>query len=54
MLWTMILATLSRYTIALGILLSPTLAEAHPLRFAGALGTYVTGLALVVAALMVA
>ena len=42
-LWTMGLATLSRYLIAAGILASPTLERPHPLRVLGALGTYVTG-----------
>jgi len=51
-LWIMGLAVASRYTIAAGILLSPTLAKPHPLRFAGALGTYVTGVALSIAALL--
>lgn len=51
-LWTMGLAVASRYTIAAGILLSPTLAKPHPLRFAGALGTYITGVALSIAALL--
>jgi len=45
-LWCMGLAVLSRYSIAAGLVLSPTLEKPHPLRFAGALGTYVFGLAL--------
>ena len=49
MLWVMGLATVSRYLLAAGILLSPTLDKPHPLRFAGALGTYVCGVALCVA-----
>lgn len=52
MAWTMALAVASRYTIVAGILLSPTLAKPHPLRFAGALGTYITGVALSIAALL--
>ncbi len=51
--WTMIAATACRYLIVAGLLLSPSLAQPHPLRFAGALGTYVTGLALVVAVFLV-
>jgi hypothetical protein len=47
--WCMGLATASRYLLAAGMLLSPTLAKPHPLRFVGALGTYLTGLALSVA-----
>lgn len=42
----MIGATASRYLIALGIILGPTLAKPHPLRFVGALGTYLFGFAL--------
>jgi uncharacterized membrane protein YecN with MAPEG domain len=43
--WVIALATLSRYLIAAGIV-SSTLARPNPLRFAGALGTYVCGLIL--------
>lgn len=53
MVWTFIAATVCRYLHAAGMILSPTLDRPHPLRFAGALGTYLTGLALVVATLMV-
>jgi hypothetical protein len=42
----MIGATASRYSLAAGIVLSSTLEKAHPLRFIGALGTYVFGLTL--------
>lgn len=49
--WSMILATLSRYLIVLGILMCPTMDRPHPLRFVGALGTYVFGMALVAAVL---
>lgn len=49
---TIAIATLSRYLLAIGLLASPTLARPHPLRFAGALGTYVTGLVLCVAAVL--
>ncbi len=48
-LWVMGIATLSRYLLVAGILLSPTLEKPHPLRFAGALGTYVCGVILCVA-----
>jgi len=51
-LWTMGLAVASRYLFAAGIVLGPTMAEPHPLRFVGAAGTYATGLALSVAALL--
>ena len=43
-------ATASRYSLALGLILSPTLEKPHPLRFVGALGTYLAGIALCVAA----
>ena len=42
----MVGATASRYLLAAGIVLSPTLEKPHPLRFLGALGTYAFGLAL--------
>ncbi len=51
-LWCMGIATASRYAIALGIILSPTLERPHPLRFLGALGTYAAGLALCSALLL--
>ena len=50
-LWTMGVATASRYLLALGILSSRSLAQPHPLRFLGALGTYVAGFALCAALL---
>ncbi|MFN2427548.1 MAG: MAPEG family protein [Candidatus Binatia bacterium] len=40
-----------RYAHAAGMLLSPTLEKGHPLRFAGALGTYVVGFLLSLAAI---
>jgi uncharacterized membrane protein YecN with MAPEG domain len=51
-LWTMGLAVASRYALAIGILICPTMEQPHPLRAIGATGTYATGLALCVAALM--
>jgi hypothetical protein len=54
MLWTFVAATIVRYLHAAGMILCPTLDRPHPLRFVGAVGTYVTGLALVVATFMVA
>ena len=53
MLWVMWIAVVSRYLIAIGIIISPTLDKTHPLRFAGALGTYLSGIALCVAAYLV-
>ncbi len=44
--WCMGLATASRYLIAAGLVLSSSLDKPHPLRFGGALGTYVFGLSL--------
>ena len=54
MVWTFAAATLSRYLHAAGMVLSSSLDRPQPLRFVGALGTYVTGLLLVVALLLVA
>lgn len=50
--WVFVLATLSRLLHAAGMILSPTLAKPQPLRFAGALGTYVFGVVLAVAAML--
>jgi len=50
--WTMVGVTVSRYLLAVGILLSPTLARPHPVRAIGALGTYVGGTALCAALLL--
>ena len=52
MIWTFVAATLSRYLHAAGMIMSSTLDKPQPLRFAGALGTYLSGLALVVATLI--
>jgi len=40
----MVLATVSRFLIALGLVFPATLAKPNPLRFVGASGTYVFGL----------
>ena len=53
MIWTFVAATLSRYLHAAGMIMSSSLDKPQPLRFVGALGTYLSGLALVVAALLV-
>ena len=50
---TFVIATGCRYLHAAGMALFPTLDQPNPLRFVGALGTYLSGLALVVAALFV-
>lgn len=47
MVWTFVLATVARYVHAAGMILAPSLDAVYPLRFAGALGTYLSGLALV-------
>ena len=51
-LWCMGIATAARYLFAAGMLLSPTLAKPHPLRFVGALGTYLMGVAMSVGLLV--
>lgn len=50
--WTMILATFFRYLLVAGLLLPKTMAKPNPLRFVGALGTYISGLMLAVAVLL--
>jgi hypothetical protein len=52
MICTFIAATVCRYLHAAGMVFPATLAQPNPLRFIGALGTYITGFALVVATLM--
>ena len=49
--WTFVAATACRYVHAMGMILAKSLDGVDPLRFVGALGTYVTGLVLVVAML---
>ena len=51
-LWTMVIVTACRFLIVIGIIMSPTLDKPHPLRFAGALGTYLGGLVLSAVALI--
>jgi uncharacterized protein len=51
--WVFVAATISRYLHALGMILSSSLDRPDPLRFVGALGTYVTGIVLAFAALTV-
>jgi uncharacterized protein len=52
MMLTFIVATLCRYLHAAGMIMSASLDRPQPLRFIGALGTYITGLVLVAAALV--
>jgi len=49
--WMIFLATVARVAIVAGMLMCKTLARPHPIRFIGALGTYVAGIALTVALL---
>ena len=51
LLWCFVAATVSRYLHALGMILSKSLDRPDPLRFVGALGTYVTGIVLALALL---
>lgn len=50
--WSMILATFFRYVFAAGILFPATMAKPNPMRFVGALGTYLAGIALAAALIM--
>ena len=50
--WTMILVTACRYLHAIGMIACSTLAQPHPLRVVGALGTYIGGVVLCVAVFM--
>jgi uncharacterized membrane protein YecN with MAPEG domain len=45
-------ATASRYLIVAGLILGSTMDDAHPLRFIGALGTYLSGFGLCIALLL--
>ena len=50
--WCMILATFFRYLIVVGIIFPKTMDTANPMRFIGALGTYLTGFGLCAAVLL--
>ena len=50
--WCMVAAVFFRYLFALGILIPRTMAEPHPMRFIGSLGTYLSGFGLVAALLL--
>ena len=52
MVWTFVAATAFRYLHAAGMIVPATLAAPNPMRFVGALGTYVAGFALVIALLV--
>jgi uncharacterized membrane protein YecN with MAPEG domain len=47
--WVIGLTTLARVLIVIGLLTSGTLARVHPVRFIGAIGTYVGGMVLIAA-----
>jgi uncharacterized membrane protein YecN with MAPEG domain len=47
--WSMILVTFFRYLIVAGIIFPKSMAKPNPMRFVGALGTYLTGFALCIA-----
>ena len=47
-----VFTTLARYLFAAGMLMSSSLAQPNPLRFVGAVGTYIGGIALSVALLV--
>jgi len=51
-LWTMVAATVARYLHAAGMIFPATLAKANPLRFVGAVLTYICGLLLCLAGFM--
>ena len=50
--WMMVIATVARYMHAIGIIFGETMAKPHPLRFLGALLTYISGIALSIALLI--
>ncbi len=50
--WTFVAATVFRYLHAAGMIFPATLAAPNPMRFLGALGTYVAGLVLAIALLV--
>lgn len=51
-LWAMILGTFFRYLVVMGLLVPHTMAKPNPMRFIGALGTFITGFMLVAAMLL--
>jgi uncharacterized membrane protein YecN with MAPEG domain len=46
LIWCMVLATFFRYLFVVGIIVPTSMAKPNPLRFIGALGTYLTGFVL--------
>jgi uncharacterized membrane protein YecN with MAPEG domain len=51
-LWCMILVTFFRYLFVAGIIFPKSMAQANPVRFLGALGTYLTGFGLCAAVIL--
>ncbi|HYC56400.1 MAG TPA: MAPEG family protein [Candidatus Binatia bacterium] len=49
--WLFVLAVVFRYMHAVGMIVCQSLEQAHPLRFIGALGTYVVGILLAIGAI---
>jgi uncharacterized membrane protein YecN with MAPEG domain len=50
--WCMILVTFFRYLLVAGIIIPKSMDKPHPMRFVGALGTYLTGFGLCIAVLL--
>ena len=50
--WTFVAATVCRYLHAAGMVFPESLARPNPMRFVGALGTYLTGITLAIALLV--
>jgi hypothetical protein len=50
--WCMVLATFFRYLFVMGLLIPKTMAKPNPMRFIGALGTYLSGFGLSAALLI--
>ena len=50
--WCMILATFFRFLLVAGIIIPKSMAQPNPMRFVGALGTYLTGFGLCIAVIL--
>ena len=50
--WCMVLVTFFRYLFVAGIILPKSMGQPHPMRFLGALGTYLTGFGLCTAVIL--
>jgi uncharacterized membrane protein YecN with MAPEG domain len=51
-LWCMVLVTFFRYLFVAGVIFPKSMAQANPVRFLGALGTYLTGFGLCAAVIL--